>query len=47
VGERIAISAGAFGEGAPPRLWLNRYGYLSDTKLADLGRMMKPRELAA
>ncbi len=47
VGERIAISAGAFGEGAPPRLWLNRYGYLSDTKLADLGRMMKPRERAA
>lgn len=44
---RLAIAASAFGEGAPSHLWVNRYGYLSDSKLADLGRLMQARELVA
>ena len=36
---RSAIALAA--AGAPARLWVNRYGYLSDTKLADLGRLVQ------
>lgn len=44
---RVAIAASAFDDGAPARLWVNRYGYLSDAKLADLGTLMQRTELAA
>lgn len=39
VRQRIATAASALGDGAPARLWVNRYGYLADTKLADIGRL--------
>ena len=42
---RIATAAGAMGEAA--RLWVNRYGYLSDAKLAGLGRLMQGAETTA
>ena len=37
VQQRVAISRNA--PGHPRRLWINRYGYLSHTKLADLARL--------
>lgn len=45
VRQRIATAAAALGDGA--RLWVNRYGYLSDAKLADLGRLMQAQESLA
>ena len=45
VRQRIATAAGAMGDAA--RLWVNRYGYLSDAKLADLGRLMQDAETTA
>lgn len=47
VDQRIATADAAFGDGAPARLWVNRYGYLSDTKLARLGRLMLGAKAAA
>jgi len=46
VRQRIGTAASAFGDGAPARLWVNRYGYLSATKLADLGRLVHGTEVA-
>lgn len=45
VRQRIATAAAAMGDAA--RLWVNRYGYLSDAKLADLGRLMQDAETPA
>lgn len=39
VRQRIATAASALGDGA--RLWVNRYGYLSDAKLADLAQLVR------
>jgi hypothetical protein len=44
---RIATAVSAFGDAAPARLWVNRYGYLSDAKLANLGRLMRGTETVA
>jgi hypothetical protein len=44
--QRFGTAASAFDDGAPARLWVNRYGYLSDTKLADLGRLVRGTEVA-
>jgi hypothetical protein len=45
VRHRIETAVSAFGDVA--RLWVNRYGYLSDAKLADLGRLMQGAETVA
>ncbi len=45
--QRIATAASAFPTDQPARLWVNRYGYLSETKLAQLGRLMQPAAVAA
>jgi len=47
VRQRIAIAASAFCDDTPARLWVNRYGYLSDAKLADLGRLMQGAQVVA
>ena len=36
----IAIRA-AKGEGGSGRVWINRYGYLSDAKLARIGQLLR------
>lgn len=47
VQQRVATAASALDGETPARLWVNRYGYLSDAKLADLGRMMQGAESIA
>lgn len=47
VRQRVATAASAFPADQPARLWVNRYGYLSETKLAQLGRLMQPAAVAA
>jgi len=47
VRQRIATAASAWADGTPARLWVNRYGYLSDAKLADLAGLMHNAKAAA
>ena len=47
VHERIKVALLASSRQADTRLWVNRYGYLSNAKLEDLARFMHPQEQAA
>lgn len=47
VHRRIQTAASALADDQPARLWVNRYGYLSDAKLANLGSMMRLVEVVA
>ncbi len=48
VHQRTAIARSADGDAAGAmRLWVNRYGYLSQAKLDGLGRQMQDARIAA
>jgi hypothetical protein len=47
VHERIKVALRASSGQADTRLWVNRYGYLSDAKLGNMARLMLPLEHAA